>query len=147
MPDVGEYRLGSKQVARLAGIPYRTLDGWLRSGLLICSSPARGTGTRREFSFVDVVRVRVVAQLRRQGVSLQTVRRAVRELTERWGVRDPLAQAERLVVVGEKLFWDLDDAALLDTISGQLAARPLVIVPLSQIAADTSVQIAQLRAA
>ena len=147
MAVIAKYRLGSRQVAELAGIPYRTLDRWIRSGLLTCSTSAKGTGTRREFSLVDVVRVRVVAQLRRQGVSLQTVRRVVRELTERWGIHDPLTQSERLVVSGDKLFWDLDDSALLDAVSGQLAARPFVIVPLNQIADDTSEQMARLCAA
>ena len=68
----------SQTAARLAGITYRQLDHWARSGLLPPSlSPAEpGIGHRRRYSYIDVVALCTVAELRRAGVSLQALRRA-----------------------------------------------------------------------
>lgn len=138
--------LGGHRAACVVGIKYATLDSWVRTGLLPVSRPAQGKGTRRGFSFLDLVRARCVANLRAQGVSLQTIRRAVSELPERYDEQDPLARG-RLVVAGDRLLWDLDDEALLDVIRGQLAARPLAILDVGEIAADTRVKVEAICAA
>jgi len=88
------------------------------------------------FSFLDLIRARAVADLRRQGVSLQTVRRILQELTEKWQVDDPLVHTGRLVVAGDDLLWVLDDQALLNAITGQLAAQALVILPVGEMVAE-----------
>jgi len=134
--DAFECRLGGWQAARVVGIAYHSLDYWVRSGLLSCEVPARGRGSRRVFSFLDLIRARAVADLRRQGVSLQTVRRILQELTEKWQVDDPLVHTGRLVVAGDDLLWVLDDQALLNAITGQLAAQALVILPVGEMVAE-----------
>lgn len=66
---------GSKRVMRFLGIKvYRTLDHWLRSGLLSCAIPGDGTGNRRGWSAEDVARAFAVNALRRYGYSLQAIR-------------------------------------------------------------------------
>ena len=136
MTDVLTCTIGGWRAARVAGVPYRTLDRWVRTGLLTCESPANGKGTRRGFSFLDLIRARAVAHLRRQGVSLQMIRHVLEALTEKWRVQDPLLQG-RLVVAGDELKWVLDDKALLDALTGQLAATPLVILPVGEIVSNT----------
>jgi len=119
--------LTTTQVQRLAGVAcYRTLDHWVRTGLLPVTKPAQGTGRRRGWSFADLIRARTVAKLRAGGASLQAIRKAVALVTERLGETDPLT-AGRLVVAGEKVFWALDDGALLEVLSGQLAIAVLVL--------------------
>jgi predicted RNase H-like HicB family nuclease/DNA-binding transcriptional MerR regulator len=72
---------GSKVVLDLTGITYRQLDYWARTGLVRSSvRQAAGRGSRRVYSFEDLVAFRVVAQLLGAGVSLQAVRRAVQYL-------------------------------------------------------------------
>ena len=74
-----------------AGITYRQLDYWARTGLVEPGiRPAAGSGTQRLYSFRDVLVLKIVKRLLDTGVSLQQIRTAVSHLRER-GV-DDLAQ-------------------------------------------------------
>ncbi len=74
-----------------AGITYRQLDYWARTGLLEPSiRAAHGSGSQRLYSFRDILVLKVVKRLLDTGVSLQNIRAAVSHLRER-GV-DDLAQ-------------------------------------------------------
>ena len=76
---------------RSAGITYRQLDYWARTGLVEPSvREASGSGTQRLYSFRDILVLKVVKRLLDTGVSLQQIRVAVSHLRER-GVED-LAQ-------------------------------------------------------
>jgi DNA-binding transcriptional MerR regulator len=76
---------------RVAGITYRQLDYWARTGLVEPSiRPATGSGTHRLYGFRDVLVLKIVKRLLDTGVSLQQIRTAVTHLRER-GV-DDLAQ-------------------------------------------------------
>ena len=76
---------------RAAGITYRQLDYWARTGLVEPTiRPATGSGTQRLYSFRDILVLKVVKRLLDTGVSLQQIRTAVGELRER-GI-DDLAQ-------------------------------------------------------
>jgi len=71
-----------------AGITYRQLDYWARTGLVEPSvRPATGSGTQRLYSFRDILVLKVVKRLLDTGVSLQQIRSAVTHLRER-GVED-----------------------------------------------------------
>lgn len=71
-----------------AGITYRQLDYWARTGLLQPSvRAARGSGSQRLYSFKDILVLKVVKKLLDAGVSLQQVRTAVQQLQNR-GVDD-----------------------------------------------------------
>lgn len=76
---------------RAAGITYRQLDYWARTGLVEPSvRPATGSGTQRLYSFRDILVLKIVKRFLDTGVSLQQIRSAVSHLRER-GVED-LAQ-------------------------------------------------------
>ena len=53
------------ETARLAGIAYPTLDRWFRQKVVTSDVPAEGTGSRRRFSFRDVVLVTLARTLPR----------------------------------------------------------------------------------
>jgi DNA-binding transcriptional MerR regulator len=73
---------------RAAGISYRQLDYWARTGLVEPSiRPAAGSGTQRLYSFRDLVVLRVVKSLLEAGVSLQNIRKAIDTLRAH-GVED-----------------------------------------------------------
>jgi DNA-binding transcriptional MerR regulator len=74
-----------------AGITYRQLDYWARTGLVEPSvRGATGSGSQRLYSFRDILVLKIVKRLLDTGVSLQQIRTAVEHLRER-GV-DDLAQ-------------------------------------------------------
>ena len=71
-----------------AGITYRQLDYWARTGLVEPSvRPASGSGSQRLYGFRDILVLKVVKRLLDSGVSLQQIRSAVVHLRER-GVED-----------------------------------------------------------
>ncbi|HEY4577292.1 MAG TPA: MerR family transcriptional regulator [Yaniella sp.] len=77
--------------SKAAGITYRQLDYWARTGLVVPTlRGAEGSGTQRLYSFRDVLVLKVVKRLLDTGVSLQQIRSAVEHLRDR-GVED-LAQ-------------------------------------------------------
>ncbi|MFD7290211.1 MerR family transcriptional regulator [Streptomyces sp. NPDC059863] len=64
-----------------AGITYRQLDYWARTGLVEPSvRPAYGSGTQRLYSFRDVVVLKIVKRFLDTGVALQNIRAAVQHL-------------------------------------------------------------------
>ncbi|MFJ2744672.1 MerR family transcriptional regulator [Streptomyces sp. NPDC087440] len=67
-----------------AGITYRQLDYWARTGLVEPSvRPAYGSGTQRLYSFRDVVVLKIVKRFLDTGVALQNIRAAVQHLRAR----------------------------------------------------------------
>ncbi len=79
--DIG-YR--GPTVCAAAGITYRQLDYWARTGLVEPSiRGASGSGTQRLYGFRDVLVLKIVKRLLDTGVSLQQIRTAVQHLRER----------------------------------------------------------------
>ncbi|ATE56414.1 MerR family transcriptional regulator [Actinosynnema pretiosum] len=73
---------------QIAGITYRQLDYWARTGLVNPTiRSAHGSGSQRLYSFKDILVLKVVKRLLDTGVSLQNIRVAVDHLRER-GVQD-----------------------------------------------------------
>lgn len=67
-----------------AGISYRQLDYWARTGLVEPSiRTASGSGTSRLYSFRDILVLKIVKRLLDTGISLQNVRSAVEHLRAR----------------------------------------------------------------
>jgi DNA-binding transcriptional MerR regulator len=66
-----------------AGITYRQLDYWARTGLVEPSvRPASGSGSQRLYGFRDILTLKVVKRLLDTGISLQQIRTAVAYLRE-----------------------------------------------------------------
>ncbi|MFB7762446.1 MerR family transcriptional regulator [Streptomyces xiamenensis] len=79
----GRERLGYRgpSACAAAGITYRQLDYWARTQLVQPSiRPAHGSGTQRLYSFQDILVLKIVKRLLDAGVSLQSIRTAVRAL-------------------------------------------------------------------
>ncbi len=86
IPDDVGYR--GPTACAAAGITYRQLDYWARTGLVEPTvRPASGSGTQRLYSFRDILVLKIVKRLLDTGVSLQQIRQAVQYLRER-GVED-----------------------------------------------------------
>jgi DNA-binding transcriptional MerR regulator len=82
LPDDVGYR--GPTACSAAGITYRQLDYWARTGLVEPTvRTAGGSGTQRLYSFRDVLLLKVIKRLLDAGVSLQQIRSAVHHLRER----------------------------------------------------------------
>ncbi|ACZ30764.1 transcriptional regulator, MerR family [Xylanimonas cellulosilytica DSM 15894] len=101
---------------RVAGITYRQLDYWARTGLVEPSiRPATGSGTHRLYSFRDILVLKIVKRLLNTGVSLQQIRTAVTHLRER-GV-DDLAQIT-LMSDGASVYECMSADEVVDLVQG-----------------------------
>lgn len=67
-----------------AGITYRQLDYWARTGLVEATvRSATGSGTQRLYSFKDILLLKIIKRLLDAGVSLQQIRIAIDHLRVR----------------------------------------------------------------
>ena len=67
-----------------AGISYRQLDYWARTGLVEPTiRGAAGSGSQRLYGFRDILVLKIVKRLLDAGVSLQNIRSAVSHLRDR----------------------------------------------------------------
>jgi DNA-binding transcriptional MerR regulator len=81
-PDDVGYR--GPTACAAAGITYRQLDYWARTGLVEPSvRAAHGSGSQRLYSFRDILVLKVVKRLLDTGISLQQIRAAVTHLHSR----------------------------------------------------------------
>lgn len=103
-------------VCGAAGVTYRQLDYWARTGLLEPSvrNPS-GSGTQRLYSFRDILVLKIIKRLLDTGVSLQQIRVAVTALRER-GVND-LARIT-LMSDGASVYECTSDDEVIDLVRG-----------------------------
>ncbi len=112
---------GTRFIETTFGIPLSALHYWDRTNFLKPSvRPAAGRGSRRLYSFRDLVQLIVVSRLRAQNISLQRIRKCLAFLKKHFpDVEAPLAGLS-LVTDGETIFLLTDDPdKVLDTIREQ----------------------------
>src|SRR3982751_3848104 len=82
VPDDLGYR--GPTACNAAGITYRQLDYWARTGLVEPTvRAAGGSGTQRLYGFRDILLLKVIKRLLDAGISLQQIRQAVAHLRAR----------------------------------------------------------------
>lgn len=99
-----------------AGISYRQLDYWARTGLVEPSiQEAMGSGTQRLYGFRDILVLKIVKRLLDAGVSLQNIRVAVNHLRER-GV----TELERMTLMsdGASIYECASPDEIIDLLAG-----------------------------
>lgn len=99
-----------------AGITYRQLDYWARTGLVVPEiRGAEGSGTQRLYSFRDILLLKVIKRLIDAGISLQQIRVAIDHLRVR-GVND-LSQVT-LMSDGVSVYECTSDNEIIDLLAG-----------------------------
>ena len=99
-----------------AGITYRQLDYWARTGLVVPEvRAAEGSGTQRLYSFRDILMLKVVKRLLDAGISLQQIRIAIDHLRAR-GVQD--LSTVTLMSDGVSVYEAVSDSEIIDLVHG-----------------------------
>ncbi len=76
----------SKRTAEIAGITYRQLDYWAREDIVRPSlTRASGSGSRRLYSYRDLLELRVIKTLIDSGIKLQQVRKGLDYMRDQLG--------------------------------------------------------------
>jgi DNA-binding transcriptional MerR regulator len=139
--DAGATEQGYRgpQVCHIVGITYRQLDYWARTGLLLPSiSEARGSGSQRRYSYLDLVQLKVIKRLLDSGVSLQAARRAIDCLRSSG---EDLATAN-LVIDDRRSVLARSGEEIIDLLSG--GQTVLNIVPLGGVVSEINAAITDL---
>ncbi len=129
-----------RQTADVVGISYRQLDYWARTDLIRPSlTDASGSGSRRRYSYQDLLELRVVKTLIDAGIKLESVREVFAYL--RTHVSADIASAH-LVISGQTVVLAQGDE-LIDVVKqGQ---GVLNVLSLAGVTNDIDAQLIPLR--
>ena len=104
-PTIDGY--SGRQAATVVGISYRQLDYWARTDLIRPSLlDAAGSGSRRRYSYQDLLELRVIKSLLDAGIRLESVREVFAYLREH--VASDISSAH-LVISGQTVVLAHDD--------------------------------------
>lgn len=102
-----ELGFSGTKAAGVVGISYRQLDYWARTDLVRPSlADASGSGSRRLYSYRDLLELRVIKSLLDAGIKLESVRKAFTYLRE--NVEDDIAAATLVISGNDVLLCDGD---------------------------------------
>jgi DNA-binding transcriptional MerR regulator len=120
------------QAEALTGVSKRTLAAWVDRGVLKPTAhKGNGRGNGKHWSFSDLVGLRVIGDLRCQGISLQRVRKVIaklRTLTGSDSNLQALASAKLVILPGNNVAVAPDAKTLRALLSGQYVMRGIVVV-------------------
>jgi DNA-binding transcriptional MerR regulator len=130
-----------KRAAEIVGISYRQLDYWARTDLVRPSlADAQGSGSRRRYSYRDLLELKVVKTLLDAGIRLENIRDAFTFLREHLG--GDVASAN-LVISGTSSVLARTGEELIDVLrKGQ---GVLNVLPLADVKDQVDAAIVQLR--
>jgi DNA-binding transcriptional MerR regulator len=124
-----------------AGITYRQLDYWARTGLVEPSvRAAHGSGSQRLYGFRDILVLKVVKRLLDTGISLQQIRAAVHHLRDH-GTED-LAQVT-LMSDGVSIYECTSPDEVVDLLAG---GQGVFGIALGRVWQDVAGELAELPA-
>ncbi len=132
-----------KRTAEIVGITYRQLDYWARTDLIRPSvAEARGSGSRRRYSYRDLLELKVIKNLLDAGLKLESVRKIFTYLRDNLG--EDIATAN-LVINGQDSVLVHTGEELIDLVhNGQ---GVLNILPLGNVKEELDNAIVELRPA
>jgi len=109
---------GRKAVIDLTGVSGRQVDYWATTGVVRPSAKsAAGKGSRREYSFQDLVALKMGKRLKDEGISLQKIRKALVFLRKHFpDLKQPLAEL-RFLTDGETVYVGRDREKICDTLN------------------------------
>jgi DNA-binding transcriptional MerR regulator len=129
-----------QKTAEVVGITYRQLDYWARTDLVRPSLvDAAGSGSRRRYSYRDLLELRVIKSLLDAGIRLETVRDVFAYLRDNLG--EDITTAN-LVIQGSRTVLIRRDEDLIDLVKqGQ---GVLNILPLAGVKEEVDARIIEL---
>jgi DNA-binding transcriptional MerR regulator len=129
-----------RRTADIVGITYRQLDYWARTDLVRPSlADANGSGSRRLYSYSDLLELKVIKSLLDAGIRLESVREAFTYMRDHLGEDVTTAN---LVIRGSAVLVSTDEE-LVDVVKqGQ---GVLNVLPLGSVKQQVDAAIVELR--
>ena len=131
-----------REAADIVGITYRQLDYWARTDLIRPSlADANGSGSRRRYSYQNLVELKMIKTLLDAGQKLERVREAfhyIRELGED-------ISAAQLVIAGNAVLL-VKDEDLVDVVNKHKGQGVLNFLAMDGVAQEVDAAVMQLQA-
>ena len=136
-----EQAFSGTKVTEIVGITYRQLDYWTRTELVVPSiDKGEGSGRRRQYSYKDLLELRVIKNLIDGGIKVEKIRKIFEFLKD--GLDEDVTQVN-LVISGNKTVLVQSGDELVDLLKqGQ---GVLNILPLATVKEEVDSAIIDLR--
>jgi DNA-binding transcriptional MerR regulator len=132
-----------REAADICGITYRQLDYWARTDLIRPSlADANGSGSRRKYSYQNLVELKMIKTLLDAGQKLERVRAAFHYIRE---LGDDLAAAQ-LVIAGDSVILVRDGENLIDVVNKHKGQGVLNLLAMDGVAQEVETAVTLLRA-
>lgn len=142
-PGPGAIGFSGRRTAEVVGISYRQLDYWARTDLVRPSlAEAHGSGSRRLYSYRDLLELKVIKTLLDAGLKLESVRRVFNYMREQLG--EDITSAN-LVINGSRSVLVRSGEELIDVL--QQGQGVLNVLPLAGVKDEIDARILELRPA
>ena len=139
--DVVEQSYSGKRAAEIVGITYRQLDYWARTDLVKPSlATAKGSGSRRLYSYRDLLELKVIKNLLDSGIKLENVREVFAYLRDNLGED---VTSVNLVISGNKSVLVQSGEEIIDLL--QQGQGVLNILPLAGVKEEVDSAIVEPR--
>ncbi|MGF1599518.1 MAG: MerR family transcriptional regulator [Acidimicrobiales bacterium] len=134
---VVETSFTGRRAVEIVGITYRQLDYWARTDLVRPSlADAAGSGSRRAYSYTDLLKLRVIKALLDAGIRLETVRQVFTYIEDELG-QD--VESANLVIHGSTPVLARSGEELIDLV--QRGQGVLNVLPLAGIRDEVEARI------
>ena len=142
--DAAVQAFSGKRAAEIVGITYRQLDYWARTDLIRPSvADASGSGTRRRYSYKDLLELKVIKRLLDAGIKLESIRDAFAYLRESLG--EDVASAH-LVISGTSAVL-VREGELVDVVNRYQGQGVLNLLPMDGVLRELDDAVADLNPA
>ncbi|MDZ7676394.1 MAG: MerR family transcriptional regulator [Acidimicrobiales bacterium] len=129
-----------KKAAEVVGITYRQLDYWARTDLIRPSlADATGSGSRRRYSYKDLLELKVIKRLLDAGIKLESIRDAFDYLREQLG--EDVASAH-LVISGSSAIL-VREGELVDVVNKHQGQGVLNLLPMDGVVEELDAAVAE----
>lgn len=130
----------AKRAAEIVGITYRQLDYWARTDLVKPSyTKAQGSGSRRLYSYTDLLELKAIKSLLDAGIKLESVRDVFGYLREEL---ETDVSAVNLVISGKQSVLVRSGEEIIDLLKGGQGV--LNVLPLAGVKEQVDARIVEL---
>jgi DNA-binding transcriptional MerR regulator len=137
---VADQGFSGTKAAQIVGITYRQLDYWARTDLVRPSlADASGSGTRRAYSYRDLLELKIIKNLLDAGIRLESVRDVFQFL--RTQVNEDIVSAHIVIDGSQVVLCDGDE--LIDVV--RRGQGVLNVLPLASVKSDIDAKLVSLR--
>jgi DNA-binding transcriptional MerR regulator len=131
-----------KRAADIVGISYRQLDYWARTDLIRPSlADAHGSGSRRRYTYRDLLELKLVKTLLDNGIKLESIRDAFSLMRDQLG--EDVSSA-KLVIAGNSAVLVRENDELIDVVNRFQGQGVLNLLALGGVVSEVDAAIVEL---